>query len=31
MTAPLVNRFPGEVSTARFVKSSGTWIFMPSR
>jgi hypothetical protein len=31
MTAGLINRLPGEVSTARFVRSSGTWLFFPTR
>jgi hypothetical protein len=31
MTGPIVNRFPGEVNTARFVRSSGTWLFMPTK
>jgi hypothetical protein len=31
MTAGLINRLPGEVSTARFVRSEGAWLFFPTR
>jgi hypothetical protein len=31
MTAPMFDRFGTEATTARFVRSSGTWLFMPSK
>jgi hypothetical protein len=30
-TAPIVNRFGGAMATARFVRSGGSWIFLPVR
>jgi hypothetical protein len=30
-TAGMINRLPGEVTTSRFVRSSGTWLFLPTR